>query len=39
MNNIFEEVILRLLMSEPERQWLLQQTSHVEEKQYRNRSW
>ncbi|XP_044528870.1 N-acetyltransferase 9 [Gracilinanus agilis] len=39
INNIFEEVILRLLVSEPERQWLLEQTSHVEEKQYRDRSW
>ncbi|XP_068932590.1 alpha/beta-tubulin-N-acetyltransferase 9 isoform X2 [Petaurus breviceps papuanus] len=39
VNNIFQEVTLRLLVSEPERQWLLEQTSHMEEKQYRGRSW
>ncbi|XP_043861143.1 N-acetyltransferase 9 isoform X1 [Dromiciops gliroides] len=39
MNSVFQEVTLRLLVSEPERQWLLQQTSHVEEKQYRDRNW
>ncbi|XP_023507850.2 alpha/beta-tubulin-N-acetyltransferase 9 isoform X2 [Equus asinus] len=33
-----QEVTLRLMMSEPERQWLLQQTSHVEEKPYRDGS-
>ncbi|XP_074116807.1 alpha/beta-tubulin-N-acetyltransferase 9 isoform X1 [Sminthopsis crassicaudata] len=38
-NNIFQEVTLRLLVTEPEREWLLEQTSHVEEKQYRDRSW
>ncbi|XP_025135252.3 N-acetyltransferase 9 isoform X5 [Bubalus bubalis] len=30
-----QEVTLRLMMSEPERQWLLEQTSHVQEKPYR----
>lgn len=39
INNIFQEVTLRLLLSEPERQWLLEQTGHMEEKQYRDGSW
>nr|XP_020858139.1 N-acetyltransferase 9 isoform X3 [Phascolarctos cinereus]XP_020858140.1 N-acetyltransferase 9 isoform X3 [Phascolarctos cinereus]XP_020858141.1 N-acetyltransferase 9 isoform X3 [Phascolarctos cinereus] len=39
MSDIFQEVTLRLLVSEPERQWLLEQTSHMEERQYRGRSW
>ncbi|XP_001513703.3 N-acetyltransferase 9 [Ornithorhynchus anatinus] len=32
---IFQEVTLRLAVGSPERQWLLQQTSHVEETSYR----
>ncbi|XP_030693437.2 alpha/beta-tubulin-N-acetyltransferase 9 isoform X1 [Globicephala melas] len=35
VSSVFQEVTLRLTMSEPERQWLLEQTSHVEEKPYR----
>ncbi|XP_070251583.1 alpha/beta-tubulin-N-acetyltransferase 9 isoform X2 [Myotis yumanensis] len=38
MSSVFQEVTLRLTMSEPERQWLLEQTSHVEEKPYRDGS-
>ncbi|XP_036078318.1 N-acetyltransferase 9 isoform X2 [Rousettus aegyptiacus] len=34
VSSVFQEVTLRLTMSEPERQWLLGQTSHVEEKPY-----
>ncbi|XP_058417522.1 alpha/beta-tubulin-N-acetyltransferase 9 isoform X3 [Diceros bicornis minor] len=37
VSTVFQEVTFRLMMSEPERQWLLQQTSHVEEKPYRDR--
>lgn len=36
VSSVFQEVTLRLTMSEPERQWLLEQTSHVEEKPYRD---
>ncbi|XP_032312798.1 N-acetyltransferase 9 isoform X1 [Camelus ferus] len=36
VNSVFQEVTLRLTMSEPERQWLLEQTSHMEEKPYRD---
>ncbi|XP_059991250.1 alpha/beta-tubulin-N-acetyltransferase 9 isoform X2 [Lagenorhynchus albirostris] len=35
VSSVFQEVTLRLTMSEPERQWLLEQTGHVEEKPYR----
>uniref|UniRef100_A0A8C0I4M4 Alpha/beta-tubulin-N-acetyltransferase 9 n=1 Tax=Balaenoptera musculus TaxID=9771 RepID=A0A8C0I4M4_BALMU len=35
VSSVFQEVTLRLTMSEPERQWLLEQTSHVAEKPYR----
>lgn len=35
VSSVFQEVTLRLTVSEPERQWLLQQTSHVQEKPYR----
>lgn len=35
VSSVFQEVTLRLMMSEPERQWLLEQTSHVQEKPYR----
>ena len=35
VSSVFQEVTLRLTMSDPERQWLLEQTSHVEEKPYR----
>ncbi|XP_032473922.1 N-acetyltransferase 9 isoform X5 [Phocoena sinus] len=35
VSSVFQEVTLRLTMSERERQWLLEQTSHVEEKPYR----
>ncbi|XP_062937013.1 alpha/beta-tubulin-N-acetyltransferase 9 isoform X3 [Cynocephalus volans] len=38
MSSVFQEVTLRLTMSEPERQWLLEQTSHVQEKPYRDGS-
>lgn len=38
VSSVFQEVTLRLTMSEPERQWLLEQTSHVEEKPYRDGS-
>ncbi|XP_008829679.2 N-acetyltransferase 9 isoform X3 [Nannospalax galili] len=34
-SNVFQEVTLRLAVSEPERLWLLEQTSHMEEKPYR----
>ncbi|KAM5309850.1 alpha/beta-tubulin-N-acetyltransferase 9 isoform 2-T7 [Glossophaga mutica] len=34
VSSVFQEVTLRLTMSEPERRWLLEQTSHVEEKPY-----
>ncbi|XP_042305911.1 N-acetyltransferase 9 [Sceloporus undulatus] len=34
VNNIFKEVVLRMIVNEEERQWLLQQTSHVDEKNY-----
>lgn len=39
MSSVFQEVTLRLLMREPERQWLVEQTSHVEEKPYRDGKW
>uniref|UniRef100_A0A2K5CXH5 Alpha/beta-tubulin-N-acetyltransferase 9 n=1 Tax=Aotus nancymaae TaxID=37293 RepID=A0A2K5CXH5_AOTNA len=38
VSSIFQEVTLRLTMSECEHQWLLEQTSHVEEKPYRDGS-
>lgn len=38
LNSVFQEVTLRLAVSEPVRQWLLAQTSHVEEKAYRDGS-
>ncbi|XP_037664497.1 N-acetyltransferase 9 isoform X2 [Choloepus didactylus] len=38
VSSIFQEVTLRLTMSKPEWQWLLAQTSHVEEKLYRDGS-
>ncbi|XP_058140661.1 alpha/beta-tubulin-N-acetyltransferase 9 isoform X5 [Dasypus novemcinctus] len=34
VSSVFQEVTLRLMVSEPERQWLLVQTSHVEERPY-----
>ncbi|KAL9833489.1 alpha/beta-tubulin-N-acetyltransferase 9 isoform 1-T1 [Geothlypis trichas] len=34
VNSIFQEVTLRLDVSDQERQWLLEQTNHVEEKSY-----
>lgn len=34
MNSIFQEVMLRLDVSDQERRWLLEQTNHVEEKSY-----
>ncbi|XP_048221656.1 N-acetyltransferase 9 isoform X1 [Perognathus longimembris pacificus] len=36
VSNVFQEVTLRLTMTEPERQWLLEKTSYVEEKPYRD---
>ncbi|XP_027811571.2 alpha/beta-tubulin-N-acetyltransferase 9 isoform X4 [Marmota flaviventris] len=38
VSSIFQEVTFRLTMSEAEQQWLLEQTSHVEEKPYREGS-
>lgn len=35
MSNVFQEVTLRLAVSEPERKWILEQTSYVEERPYR----
>ncbi|XP_028691328.2 alpha/beta-tubulin-N-acetyltransferase 9 isoform X4 [Macaca mulatta] len=37
-SSVFQEVTLRLTVSESEHQWLLEQTSHVEEKPYRDGS-
>ncbi|XP_022379035.1 N-acetyltransferase 9 isoform X1 [Enhydra lutris kenyoni] len=34
VSSVFQEVTLRLTMNERERQWLLEQTSHVEERCY-----
>uniref|UniRef100_A0A8D0KPL7 Alpha/beta-tubulin-N-acetyltransferase 9 n=1 Tax=Salvator merianae TaxID=96440 RepID=A0A8D0KPL7_SALMN len=34
VNRIFQEAILRMVVDEQERQWLLEQTSHVDEKNY-----
>lgn len=34
VNSIFQEVMLKLDVSDQERQWLLEQTNHVEEKSY-----
>lgn len=34
VNSIFQEVTLRLDVSDQERRWLLEQTNHVEEKSY-----
>nr|XP_055176915.1 alpha/beta-tubulin-N-acetyltransferase 9 isoform X2 [Nyctereutes procyonoides] len=38
VSSVFQEVTFRLIMNEHERQWLLEQTSHVEEKCYRDGS-
>lgn len=38
VSSVFREVTLRLTVSESERQWLLDHTSHVEEKAYRDGS-
>ncbi|XP_032097680.1 N-acetyltransferase 9 isoform X7 [Sapajus apella] len=38
VSSVFQEVTLRLTMSESEHHWLLEQTSHVEEKPYRDGS-
>lgn len=35
MSNVFQEVTLRLAVNESERQWILEQTSHMEERPYR----
>ncbi|XP_049716932.1 alpha/beta-tubulin-N-acetyltransferase 9 isoform X2 [Elephas maximus indicus] len=35
VSSVFQEATLRLAVSEPVRQWLLEQTSHVAEKLYR----
>lgn len=37
MSNVFQEVTLRLAVNESERQWILEQTSHMEERPYRAR--
>lgn len=37
MSNVFQEVTLRLAVSESERKWILEQTSHMEERPYRAR--
>lgn len=34
VNSVFQEVTLRLDVDDQERQWLLEQTNHVEEKSY-----
>lgn len=34
VNSVFQEVTLRLDVGDQERQWLLEQTNHVEEKSY-----
>ncbi|XP_032640981.1 alpha/beta-tubulin-N-acetyltransferase 9 isoform X1 [Chelonoidis abingdonii] len=34
MNKVFQEVTLKLDVNEQQRQWLLEQTNHVEEKKY-----
>ncbi|KAL8163268.1 UNVERIFIED_CONTAM: N-acetyltransferase 9 [Gekko kuhli] len=34
VNSVFQEVTLRLRVDEQEREWLLEQTSHVDEKNY-----
>ncbi|XP_043353517.1 N-acetyltransferase 9 isoform X4 [Dermochelys coriacea] len=34
MNRVFQEVTLRLDVNEQQKQWLLEQTNHVEEKNY-----
>uniref|UniRef100_A0A5F9CXR6 Alpha/beta-tubulin-N-acetyltransferase 9 n=1 Tax=Oryctolagus cuniculus TaxID=9986 RepID=A0A5F9CXR6_RABIT len=38
VSSVFQEVTLRLTMSACERQWLLEQTSHVQERPYREES-
>ncbi|XP_035157592.2 alpha/beta-tubulin-N-acetyltransferase 9 isoform X4 [Callithrix jacchus] len=38
VSSVFQEVTLRLTISESEHEWLLEQTSHVEEKPYRDGS-
>ncbi|XP_004693533.1 PREDICTED: N-acetyltransferase 9 isoform X2 [Condylura cristata] len=35
VSSVFREVTLRLTVSQPQRQWLLEQTSHVQEQPYR----
>ncbi|XP_040827133.1 N-acetyltransferase 9-like [Ochotona curzoniae] len=37
LSSVFQEVTLRLTMSESQQRWLLEQTSHVEEKSYRGK--
>ncbi|KAM4844008.1 alpha/beta-tubulin-N-acetyltransferase 9 isoform 1-T4 [Thomomys bottae] len=37
VSSVFQEVTLRLTMTESERQWLLEKTSYVEEKPYRDK--
>nr|XP_055097725.1 alpha/beta-tubulin-N-acetyltransferase 9 isoform X2 [Symphalangus syndactylus] len=37
-SSVFQEVTLRLTVNESEHQWLMEQTSHVEEKPYRDGS-
>lgn len=34
VNSVFQEVTLRLEVSDQERRWLLEQTNHVKEKNY-----
>ncbi|KAG8509610.1 N-acetyltransferase 9, partial [Galemys pyrenaicus] len=36
VSSVFQEVTLRLTVSQPQRQWLLEQTSHVQEQPYRD---
>lgn len=38
VSSVFQEVTLRLTMNTCERQWLLEQTSHVQERPYRDKS-
>lgn len=38
LSTVFQEVTLRLRMSESERQWLLEQTCHVQEQPYQEGS-
>lgn len=34
VSSVFQEVTLRMIVDEQERQWLLAQTSHMNEKNY-----